>query len=165
MNKFKLNALAAITATFGLIGYANGSATNQQVVDQLSTLKVNYKLLDNRAADNGVDCAKLGADWASCNKVMITLTNTGDEIKGQDWAIYFHSIRMILAVDNDQFTVTHLTGDLHKIEPTAKFAGFPANQTIEIPITGEYWQLFATDFYAALVCNLGRCQAKSFGQY
>lgn len=26
MNKFKLNALAAITATFGLIGYANGSA-------------------------------------------------------------------------------------------------------------------------------------------
>ncbi len=32
MNKFKLNALAAITATFGLIGYANGSATNQQVL-------------------------------------------------------------------------------------------------------------------------------------
>ncbi len=160
MNKFKLNALAAITATFGLIGYANGSATNQQVVDQLSTLKVNYKLLDNRAADNGVDCAKLGADWASCNKVMITLTNTGDEIKGQDWAIYFHSIRMILAVDNDQFTVTHLTGDLHKIEPTAKFAGFPANQTIEIPITGEYWQLFATDFMPRWYATSGDAKPK-----
>lgn len=89
MNKFKLNALAAITATFGLIGYANGSATNQQIVDQLSTLKVNYKLLDNRAADNGVDCAKLGADWASCNKVMITLTNTGDESKARTGRFIF----------------------------------------------------------------------------
>lgn len=129
MNKFKLNALAAITATFGLIGYANGSATNQQVVDQLSTLKVNYKLLDNRAADNGVDCAKLGADWASCNKVMITLTNTGDEIKGQDWAIYFHSIRMILAVDNDQFTVTHLTGICTKLnQPLSLLVSPPIRQ-------------------------------------
>lgn len=160
MNKFKLNTLAAITATFGLMGYANADTNNQQLVDQLSTLKVNYKLLDNRAADNGVDCAKLGADWASCNKVMITLTNTGDKIVGQDWAIYFHSIRQILAVDNSQFKITHLTGDLHKIEPTAKFTGFPANQVVEIPITGEYWQLFATDFMPRWYATAGDAKPK-----
>lgn len=67
---------------------------------------------------------------------------------------------MILAVDNDQFTVTHLTGDLHKIEPTAKFAGFPANQTIEIPITGEYWQLFATDFMPRWYATSGDAKPK-----
>ncbi|MFV8761059.1 carbohydate-binding domain-containing protein, partial [Yersinia enterocolitica] len=160
MNKFRLNALAAITATFGLMGAAHADATNQQIVDQLSALKVNYKVLDNRAAENGVDCAKLGADWASCNKVLITLTNNGDEIKGQDWAIYFHSIRQILTVDNDQFKITHLTGDLHKIEPTAKFTGFPANQAVEIPITGEYWQLFATDFMPRWYATSGDAKPK-----
>lgn len=160
MNRFKLNTLAAITATFGLMGAANADTTNQQIVDQLSTLKVNYKVLDNRAGENGVDCAKLGADWASCNQVMITLTNTGDEIKGRDWAIYFHSIRQILTVDNDQFSITHLTGDLHKIEPTAKFAGFPANQAVEIPITGEYWQLFATDFMPRWYATSGDAKPK-----
>lgn len=160
MHKFKLSTLAAITATFGLMGSALADATPQQLVDQLSTLKVNYKILDNRAGENGVDCVKLGADWASCNKVMITLTNTGDEIKGQDWAIYFHSIRQILAVDNDQFRITHLTGDLHKIEPTAKFTGFPANQAVEIPITGEYWQLFATDFMPRWYATSGDAKPK-----
>ncbi|WP_049610913.1 beta-N-acetylhexosaminidase, partial [Yersinia massiliensis] len=160
MNKFKLSTLAAITATFGLMGSALADTTPQQLVDQLSTLKVNYKILDNRAGENGVDCAKLGADWASCNKVMITLTNSGDEIKGQDWAIYFHSIRQILAVDNDQFRITHLTGDLHKIEPAAKFAGFPANQAVEIPITGEYWQLFATDFMPRWYATSGDAKPK-----
>ncbi|WP_145561301.1 beta-N-acetylhexosaminidase [Yersinia bercovieri] len=160
MNRFKLNTLAAITATFGLMGAANADTANQQIVDQLSTLKVNYKVLDNRAGENGVDCAKLGADWASCNQVMITLTNTGDEIKGRDWAIYFHSIRQILMVDNDQFSITHLTGDLHKIEPTAKFAGFPANQAVEIPITGEYWQLFATDFMPRWYATSGDAKPK-----
>ncbi|WP_019209248.1 beta-N-acetylhexosaminidase [Yersinia massiliensis] len=160
MNKFKLSTLAAITATFGLMGSALADTTPQQLVDQLSTLKVNYKILDNRAGENGVDCAKLGADWASCNKVMITLTNSGDEIKGQDWAIYFHSIRQILAIDNDQFRITHLTGDLHKIEPTAKFAGFPANQAVEIPITGEYWQLFATDFMPRWYATSGDAKPK-----
>lgn len=160
MNRFKLNTLAAITATFGLMGAANADTANQQIVDQLSTLKVNYKVLDNRAGENGVDCARLGADWASCNQVMITLTNTGDEIKGRDWAIYFHSIRQILTVDNDQFSITHLTGDLHKIEPTAKFAGFPANQAVEIPITGEYWQLFATDFMPRWYATSGDAKPK-----
>jgi len=103
MNKFKMSALAALTATVGLFGSVGSAMANQQVVDQLSQLKVNLKMLDNRAADNGVDCAKLGADWASCNKVLITLANDGQEIKDKDWAIYFHSPRQTLKVDNEQF--------------------------------------------------------------
>ncbi len=63
----------------------------------------------------------------------------------KDWAIYFHSIRQILNVANDQFKVTHIMGDLHKLEPTEKFTGFPAKQSVEIPIINEYWQLFITD--------------------
>ncbi|CAM3426899.1 MULTISPECIES: beta-N-acetylhexosaminidase [Yersinia] len=160
MNKFKLSALAALTATFGLMGAAQASPADQQVVDQLSQLKVNFKIKDNRAADNGTDCAALGADWASCNKTLITLTNAGDEIQGKDWALYFHNVRQVLAVGNDQFKITHLTGDLHKIEPTDKFSGFPANKAVEIPITGEYWQLFETDFMPRWYATSGDVQPK-----
>ncbi len=150
MNNFKLSTIAALAATFGVINYANA---DQKTVDQLSQLKVNYQIVDNLAADHGVDCSALGADWASCNKVTITLTNPSNEIEGKDWAIYFHSVRQILRVDNDQFKITHVTGDLHKLEPTDKFTSFPVNKVVEVPIIVEYWQIFKTDvmprWYAA----------------
>lgn len=159
MNKFKMSALAVLTAT-GLFGSVGSAMANQQVVDQLSQLKVNLKMLDNRAAEHGVDCAKLGADWASCHKVMITLTNGSQEIKDKDWAIYFHSPRQTLKVDNDQFKVTHLTGDLYKLEPTDKFTSFPANQAVEIPIIAEYWQLFHSDFLPRWYATSGDAKPK-----
>ncbi|TQI79469.1 hexosaminidase [Serratia fonticola] len=159
MNKFKMSALAVLTAT-GLFGSIGSAMANQQVVDQLSQLKVNLKMLDNRAAEHGVDCAKLGADWASCHKVMITLTNGSQEIKDKDWAIYFHSPRQTLKVDNDQFKVTHLTGDLYKLEPTDKFTSFPANQAVEIPIIAEYWQLFHSDFLPRWYATSGDAKPK-----
>lgn len=160
MNKFKMSALAALTATVGLFGSVGSAMANQQVVDQLSQLQVNLKMLDNRAAEHGVDCAKLGADWASCHKVLITLTNGSQEIKDKDWAIYFHSPRQTLKVDNDQFKITHLTGDLYKLEPTDKFTSFPANQAVEIPIIAEYWQLFRTDFLPRWYATSGDAQPK-----
>lgn len=160
MNKFKMSALAALTATVGLLGSVGSAMANQQVVDQLSQLQVNLKMLDNRAAENGVDCAKLGADWASCHKVLITLTNGNQEIKDKDWAIYFHSPRQTLKVDNDQFKITHITGDLYKLEPTDKFTSFPANQAVEIPIIAEYWQLFRTDFLPRWYATSGDAQPK-----
>ncbi len=160
MNKFKMSALAALTATVGLFGSAGSAMANQQVVDQLSQLKVNLKMQDNRAGEHGVDCAKLGADWASCHKVLITLTNGGQEIKDKDWAIYFHSPRQTLKVDNDQFKITHLTGDLYKLEPTDKFTSFPANQAVEIPIIAEYWQLFRTDFLPRWYATSGDAKPK-----
>ncbi len=52
-------------------------------------------------------------------------------IDGKDWVIYFHSPRQTLRVDNDQFKIAHLTGDLYKLEPTAKFS-FPAGKAVEI---------------------------------
>ncbi|MGB8668131.1 MAG: carbohydate-binding domain-containing protein, partial [Serratia inhibens] len=113
MNTFKLSALAALTATLGLFGCVGNAMADQQLVDQLGQLKLNLKMVDNRAADSGLDCGKLGADWAACNKVLIGLTNDNQDIKGQDWAIYFHSARQTMRVDNDQFTVSHVTGDLY----------------------------------------------------
>ncbi len=160
MNAFKLSALAALTATMGFLGGMGSAMADQQLVDQLSQLKLNVKMLDNRAGENGVDCAALGADWASCNRVLFTLSNDGQAIDGKDWVIYFHSPRQTLRVDNDQFKIAHLTGDLYKLEPTAKFSGFPAGKAVEIPVVAEYWQLFRNDFLPRWYATSGDAKPK-----
>ena len=76
----------------------------------------------------------------------MTLVNKGQAINSKKWSIYFHSIRLILAVDSEQFSVSHVTGDLHKLEPIDKFDGFSAGEEVVLPLIGEYWQLFETDF-------------------
>ncbi|WP_114766045.1 beta-N-acetylhexosaminidase [Vibrio rhodolitus] len=120
---------------------------SQQVVDTLAdNLDIHYQVVTNHGANDGLACESLGAEWASCNQVIMTLENQGEAVNGKDWAIYFHSIRLILDVDSDQFKITRVTGDLHKLEPTEKFDGFAAGEKIELGLIGEYWQLFATDF-------------------
>jgi len=141
-HKTLLTIAIAATAT------ACSAATNPQTdIDNLAkNLSINYTVLSNTGAPKGTDCKALGAEWAACNSVEMSITNKGGAVSSNDWAIYLHSIRTILAVDNDQFTITHVTGDLHKLQPTDKFDGFAAGEEVIIPITGEYWQLFETDF-------------------
>ncbi|WP_162062291.1 beta-N-acetylhexosaminidase [Vibrio taketomensis] len=120
---------------------------SQHVVDALAdNLDIHYQVMTNHGANDGLACESLGAEWASCNQVVMTLENHGEAVDTKDWAIYFHSIRLILDVDSDQFKITRITGDLHKLEPTEKFDGFAAGEKVELGLIGEYWQLFATDF-------------------
>ncbi|NDJ58451.1 family 20 glycosylhydrolase [Enterobacteriaceae bacterium 4M9] len=142
MKMFKASVLGGVISALLCSGAA---FAGQETVDGISKLKLNYTVNDNQAALNGVDCAALGADWASCNKATIKLTNNGEAITSKDWTIWFPSIRQVLKIDSDQFKVTHVVGDLHKLEPTDKFTGFPAGGTVEIPIINEYWQIFMTD--------------------
>ncbi|OQR34973.1 beta-N-acetylhexosaminidase [Pseudomonas sp. T] len=143
MIRLNRTTLAAAIA-LSMLAFASASQAQQQTVDQLSRLKLQVTVKDNHAADNGIDCAALGADWASCNLWSVTLTSDS-AIQDKDWAIYFHNPRQVLKTLNDQFKVTFVTGDLHRIEPTEKFTGFAAGQSVEIPLIGEYWQLFESD--------------------
>jgi hexosaminidase len=143
---FKQSLVAAsVLAT--LAGCASFQSSEQQVVNSLAdNLDVQYQVLTNHGANDGLACQDLGAEWASCNKVNMTLVNQGEAVDSKDWAIYFHSIRLILDVDNEQFKISRVTGDLHKLEPTEKFDGFAAGEEVVLPLIGEYWQLFETDF-------------------
>ncbi|CAH7034744.1 N,N'-diacetylchitobiase [Vibrio chagasii] len=139
--------LLSVAVLAGLTGCAVTQAPEQKVVNALAdNLDVQYEILTNHGANEGLACQDLGAEWASCNKVNMTLTNDGEAIDSKDWSIYFHSIRLILDVDNEQFKITRVTGDLHKLEPTEKFDGFAAGEEVVLPLTSEYWQLFETDF-------------------
>ncbi|MEZ0583392.1 beta-N-acetylhexosaminidase [Erwinia sp. STN24] len=135
-----------LVATALMMAMASGSAVaDQRVVDQISQFGVKYTVNDNHAALHGVDCAALGADWASCNRATITLTNPGEALTSKDWVIWLPNIRQTLRVDNDQFRMVHVVGDLTRLEPTEKFKGFAAGESVDIPIVNEYWQLFITD--------------------
>ncbi|GAD80308.1 beta-N-acetylhexosaminidase [Vibrio ezurae] len=145
MLKKSLIATSVITVLAGCVSMKDSP---QDTVDKLANnLDIKYEVLTNHGANDGLKCQDLGAEWASCNQVKMTLTNDGDAVESNDWAIYFHSIRLILDVDSDQFKITRITGDLHKLEPTDKFAGFKAGESVDVVFTGEYWQLFETDFF------------------
>ncbi|MBD2826639.1 beta-N-acetylhexosaminidase [Xenorhabdus szentirmaii] len=154
MKTVKFCTLAAFITAVGFMGSTHAEMSSaaplqmssQQVVDSLSQLKVNFRVLDNQAGAHGTDCAILGADSAACNRVIITLSNGDQAIVSSDWEIYFHSIRQILKLEHDQYKITHVTGDLHKLTPTEKFKGIKANEKVILPIIGEYWQIYETDF-------------------
>jgi hexosaminidase len=80
-----------------------------------------------------------------CSNIKLTLKNTGLAWNATGWAIYFSNIRKILASSNPEFTITHINGDLHKIEPTARFRGFCAGETKEIPLKALFWSIAESD--------------------
>ncbi|PMN67435.1 beta-N-acetylhexosaminidase [Enterovibrio norvegicus] len=149
MNKtFKLGFLSVAIAT-GLAGCGvlPLQSADQNVVDALaSQLDISYDVQTNHGAQEGLACQAMGAEWASCNNVIMTVVNEGEAVADNNWRIYLHSIRVILDVANEDFTIKHITGDLYELAPTASFKGFAKDETVEIPMIAEYWQLFETDF-------------------
>ena len=142
--KHSLLAIAMSTVFVSQVQAAD--AAKQAVVDSLANnLVVKYEVVTNDGAGAGLDCQALGSEWASCGVAKLHLTNTGADVTSKDWSIYVSSIRRIQRVDNDQFTITHLTGDLYRLTPTEKFQGFAKDATVEVPLVVEYWVLFESD--------------------
>lgn len=138
------------------IGVAiNSAATQASETTQLDAssardlaqrLDVQYKVTANQPQAHDIDCQRLGADYAACFTATILLTNTSDKaIEASDWGLYFSSIRRLLQMDHPELSLTRITGDLHRLEPNDTFTGLDAGESLEIPIVGEYWQLFMTD--------------------
>ncbi|WP_271910076.1 beta-N-acetylhexosaminidase [Vreelandella alkaliphila] len=138
------------------IGVAiNSAATQASETTQLDAssardlaqrLDVQYKVTANQPQAHDIDCQRLGADYAACFTATILLTNTSDKaIEASDWGLYFSSIRRLLQMDHPELSLTRITGDLHRLEPNGTFTGLDAGESLEIPIVGEYWQLFMTD--------------------
>ncbi len=122
----------------------------QGLVDTLSRqLRVTLTPTGEDPAEGAVSGADLGADCGLVTSAEIVLRNEGPAIASRPsgWAIYFSSIRRVLSVDHAGFRVERLVGDLHRMEPTADFAGFGAGEEIVVPIVVEYWMLLATDVF------------------
>ena len=147
MSTFKKTALVSLVSAAMMGCASDAPISDTELTRKLAkNLDVQYELVTNQGANEGLQCQNLGAEWASCDLINLTLENNGPDITSSDWKIYFHSIRMILEVQNEQFKVTHISGDLHTLEPTEKFKGFKQGEKVVIPYIGEYWTLFETDY-------------------
>ena len=96
MNSLKTTLLSGVITALLSTAMSTTAVASQTTVDTLSQqLKVNYQVIDNHAANHGVDCSSLGGDWGSCHKATISLTNDGPAITDNNLAIYFSSILII----------------------------------------------------------------------
>ena len=63
-----------------------------------------------------------------------------------DWQIYFHLIRRIDATEQQGLSIEHVQGDLHRLSPTALFAGLASGQQLRLEFESAPWLVSYSDF-------------------
>ncbi|PSU33673.1 family 20 glycosylhydrolase [Photobacterium lutimaris] len=107
-------------------------------VDDISQLgnglQVTYGVLDNTQDD-----------WRTF-RGEISFTNTSaKELPASGWAIYFSHIRMMKTLATPALKVTHINGDIFKLEPTAHFTPLKPGDTFHFEFDAGDWQVAKTD--------------------
>ncbi len=114
------------------------TAATQQQIDQLAArLQIRYELLSNQRDDQ---CDPTIAGGA-CFRAAIHLT-TPTGIDSKDWSIYFSHIEPFENVNTGEFSITHINGDLHRLQPLIPIT---ANKTYSIPLRAAFWLLSYSD--------------------
>ena len=113
-------------------------------------LAVVFDVVENHGGDafpNGTtpSCSSLGAQYSSCSIANLHIKDATGSLNDGNWKLYFHSIRRVLRVDSDEFTVSHVNGDLNYLEPAAGFTGF-SGDVKTIAMVMEYNYLIESDF-------------------
>ncbi|WP_027251126.1 family 20 glycosylhydrolase [Photobacterium halotolerans] len=104
-------------------------------LDQLGQgLNVTYTVLDNTQND-----------WVTFRAKIDFTNQSGKTLPATGWSIYFSHIRMVENVLSDQVTISHVNGDMFKIEPTANFVPLAPGQSLAIEFDAANWQVAKTD--------------------
>lgn len=122
------------------VNAVSGALTQTQLQQLGDTLAVTYRVVTNIPDEQ---CDKAKAD-GRCFVVEIDFVS-GVDFVNHDWAIYFSQMRPVQSVQSDEFTLTHVKGDLYRIAPTAAFTGFGKGVKKTLRFRGELWQLSETD--------------------
>jgi hexosaminidase len=117
---------------------AAGAVSSQERLDELADgLRLTYRVLTNVP---GPHCGGAG----SCYSAEIALESPHDFGFG-GWQIYFSAIKAVRSTSSREFSIEHLVGDLHRLEPTAEFTGFVSGVPQVIPLVGDGWQVSEFD--------------------
>ena len=106
-----------------------------------SSIQVTFEVIANVPDD-----CPASAPAGLCLDGKITLKNNGSDLNAGGWTLYYSSIRKVLTSSSPEFTITHINGDLHKIELAPGLTGFRAGETKEIPFQAEFWMMSESDF-------------------
>lgn len=105
-----------------------------------------FEVVSNQGTSLGIECRdELGAQYNSCSVVNLHISDAGGTIDDNNWKLFFHSTRRILQVTTNEFSVTHVNGDLHYLAPNAQFSGFGGGVK-SVKMVTEYNHLVETDF-------------------
>ncbi len=115
-------------------------ATNAAIDTIAQSLEIKYQQVDNRPS---AQCDQQ-VEGGNCYKANLRLS-THKAINSTQWKIYFSHITPIQSIESEEFTINHVNGDLHVIEPTDKFTGFKTNETKVITFYADFWSLSETD--------------------
>ncbi|MFK7854253.1 MAG: family 20 glycosylhydrolase [Granulosicoccus sp.] len=126
------------------------SDVGREKVEALSeSLAVVYEVVENHGGDafptGTPSCSSLSAEYSSCSVVNLHIKDLTGVLNEGGWRIYFHSIRRILRVDSEEFSVSLVNGDLNYLEPTDAFTGFDSNAKT-IGLVTEFNHLIESDF-------------------
>lgn len=119
---------------------ALSSVTANDISNIAEHLQVKHRVVTNVPSDK---CNKDIAD-GKCFEVELLLT-ANQAIAANNWQIHFSQISPIQSFESDEFSVTHINGDLHKIALTESFTGFTKNETKRIVYRAMFWSLSETD--------------------
>lgn len=110
-------------------------AMTQSQLDALGAgIALGYQVVDNSQDE-----------WRTF-RGQISLTNQGAvPLPATGWAIWFSHIRDIKALDTPQFKVTHVNGDIFKLEPTASFVPLNPGESLSVQFDGDAWQVAKSD--------------------
>ncbi len=119
----------------------------QSLAEFASNTQLEYALIANGLDPSGKPSeGKLHA--------QIRLTNQSQQAlpRGQgDWQIYFHAIRKLQAypahgAQSHGLLLEHVQGDLHRLSPTATFAGLATGQSLTVDVIGGPWIVSYSDW-------------------
>ena len=121
-----------------------------QVAALPDSLAVFYEVVENHGSDafnpsSTPNCQSLAAEFASCSVTNLHIKDATGALNDGNWKLYFHSIRRILRVDSDEFSVSLVNGDLNYLEPTDQFRGFDGSVKT-IGLVTEFNHLIESDF-------------------
>ncbi len=79
-----------------------------------------------------------------------------------NWQIYLHSVRLLQPTEQAGLKLEHVQGDLHRLSPTAAFAGLAKGQQLEIRYQGSSAAVSFTDFMPRAFIVAGSLQPEVF---
>ena len=115
-------------------------ASNTAIESLANMLQIQYEQVDNRPSEY---CDKT-IENGNCFEAKLHIKASG-AVNVDGWKIYFSQITPIQQALSDEFTITHVNGDLHVIELKEAFKGFKAGETKTITFYANFWSLSHSD--------------------
>ncbi|WP_394212000.1 family 20 glycosylhydrolase [Enterovibrio calviensis] len=126
---------AILTTAISIALAAPAFAVTSQALTQLGNgIDLTYSVIDNTQDE-----------WRTFRSEIAIKNDSTTVLPATGWSLYFSHIRMIRELATDTVNVTHVNGDIFKLEPTATFKGLEPGQTLNIEFTADAWQVAKTD--------------------